>query len=77
MWRNFSSTLLLTLGLTSCNLKLQKLVYYAQAWHLALRDVPLFEEDFEAWVHGPVIPALYQEYKKFGWRPILEGSRKT
>lgn len=54
------------------NLKLQKLVYYAQAWHLALCDAPLFEEDFQAWVHGPVIPALYQEYKKFGWRPILE-----
>jgi len=54
------------------NLKLQKLVYYAQAWHLALHDTPLFQEDFEAWVHGPVIPELYQEYKKFGWQPILK-----
>ena len=54
------------------NLKLQKLVYYAQAWYLALYDLPLFEEDFEAWVHGPVIPVLYQEYKKSGWKPILE-----
>jgi len=54
------------------NLKLQKLVYYAQAWHLALHDTPLFKEDFEAWVHGPVIPELYQEYKKFGWQPILK-----
>ena len=54
------------------NLKLQKLVYYAQAWHLAIHDSPLFDEDFEAWVHGPVIPSLYQEYKKFGWKPILE-----
>lgn len=54
------------------NLKLQKLVYYAQAWHLALHDNPLFEEDFQAWVHGPVIPPLYQKYKPFGWQPILE-----
>lgn len=52
------------------NLKLQKLVYYAQAWHLALYDEPLFAEDFEAWVHGPVIPQLYQKYRKFGWHPI-------
>ncbi len=54
------------------NLNLQKLVYYAQAWHLALYDAPLFEEDFEAWVHGPVIPSLYGEYRLFGWRPILK-----
>lgn len=53
------------------NLKLQKLVYYAQAWHLALHEVPLFDEDFEAWVHGPVIPSLYEKYRSFGWRPIL------
>ena len=52
------------------NLKLQKLVYYAQAWHIALHGSPLFEEDFEAWVHGPVIPSLYQKYKSFGWQPI-------
>ena len=38
------------------NLKLQKLMYYSQAWHLALRDIPLFNEDFQAWVHGPVLP---------------------
>lgn len=54
------------------NLKLQKLVYYAQAWHLALHELPLFDEDFEAWVHGPVIPALYHNYKHFGWKPIQE-----
>jgi uncharacterized phage-associated protein len=52
------------------NLKLQKLVYYAQAWHLAIHDAPLFAEDFQAWVHGPVIPELYQKYKVFRWQPI-------
>lgn len=54
------------------NLKLQKLVYYAQVWHLALYGDPLFQEDFQAWVHGPVIPKLYQKYKGFRWQPILE-----
>jgi uncharacterized phage-associated protein len=58
------------------NLKLQKLVYYAQAWHLALYDTPLFDEDFEAWVHGPVIPSLFEEYKKFRWTPILKHVEK-
>ena len=52
------------------NLKLQKLVYYAQAWHLAIFRKPLFQEDFEAWIHGPVIPVLYQQYKSFSWKPI-------
>ncbi|MBW4615554.1 MAG: DUF4065 domain-containing protein [Desmonostoc vinosum HA7617-LM4] len=57
------------------NLKLQKLVYYAQAWYVALYDIPLFAEDFEAWIHGPVIPDLYQKYKHFGWQPILEDAK--
>lgn len=52
------------------NLKLQKLLYYAQAWHLVLQDRPLFSDDIEAWVHGPVVPAVFREYKPFGWRPI-------
>ena len=45
------------------NLKLQKLVYYAQGCALALLDRPLFPEAIEAWAHGPVVPALYHEYK--------------
>ena len=52
------------------NLKLQKLVYYADAWHLANHGVSIIQEDFQAWVHGPVIPALYGEYKHFSWQPI-------
>jgi len=54
------------------NLKLQKLLYYAQAWHLALLNKPLFAEDFQAWVHGPVLPSQYQRFKKSEWRPIAE-----
>lgn len=52
------------------NLKLQKLVYYAQAWHLALYDAPLYDEPIKAWVHGPVVPAVYQRFKDYGWQPI-------
>lgn len=54
------------------NLKLQKLIYYAQAWHMALKDKPLFGEDFEAWIHGPVLPSQYQRFKTYQWRPITE-----
>lgn len=52
------------------NLKLQKLLYYAQAWHLAYFEVRLVEGDFEAWVHGPVLPPAYQMFKRFAWKPI-------
>jgi len=48
------------------NLKLQKLVYYAQGCHLALYKKPLFYEPIEAWMHGPAIPKLYRKYKKYG-----------
>jgi uncharacterized phage-associated protein len=53
--------------------KLQKLVYYAQAWHLAIYGTQLFNADFQAWVHGPVIPDLLEKYQsQFSWEPIVE-----
>jgi uncharacterized phage-associated protein len=56
------------------NKKLQKLVYYAQAWTLALTNRPLFSEKIEAWIHGPAIPPLYRKFKKYGSKPIcLDG----
>ncbi|SFZ90344.1 Uncharacterized phage-associated protein [Flaviramulus basaltis] len=45
------------------HLKLQKLLYYCQAYHLAHFEEPLFEEDFEAWVHGPVCRSVYNTLK--------------
>ena len=44
--------------------KLNYLCYYAQAYHLALLNKPLFNEDFEAWIHGPTSPKLMNTYKK-------------
>ena len=52
------------------HLKLQKLVYYAQGFHLAIYDTPLFPEPIEAWTHGPVVDGLYQEYKEYNSKPI-------
>lgn len=52
------------------NLRLQKLLYYVQAWHLALHDRPLFQERFEAWIRGPVQPEVYARYIRFGIAPI-------
>ncbi|TGO02460.1 phage-associated protein [Candidatus Thiomargarita nelsonii] len=51
------------------NLKLQKLVYYAQGINLALSDQPLFPEALEAWIHGPVVPVLFHTYKRAGAIP--------
>jgi len=49
------------------NLKLQKLVYYAQGFHLAMNDGrPLFDDPIVAWEHGPVVPSLYRLYKDYG-----------
>lgn len=47
-------------------MKLQKLVYYAHAWSWALFDEPLVSDRIEAWEYGPVIPALYGEFREFG-----------
>ncbi|WP_276974030.1 Panacea domain-containing protein [Ferrimicrobium acidiphilum] len=43
--------------------RLQKLVYYSQACHLAYYDQPLFEAPIKAWVNGPVVPALYHIHR--------------
>src|SRR3569833_739576 len=50
--------------------KLQKLCYYSYSWFLALNNERLFQNSFQAWVHGPVDPWLYQTYRDYGWQPI-------
>lgn len=57
--------------------KVQKLVYYAYAWFIALNNQDaenienvFFDEVPEAWMHGPVFPSLYQRFKEYGWHEI-------
>ncbi|MGG1879346.1 type II toxin-antitoxin system antitoxin SocA domain-containing protein [Paenibacillus cisolokensis] len=61
-------------GIPITHLKLQKLCYYAQAWHLVLskKNTPLFRGEFQAWVHGPVNPELFKTYRQYGWDPIMK-----
>lgn len=56
------------------HLKLQKLLYYAQAWSLVLLDKPIFEDEIQAWTHGPVIPTVYSFYAGYPYNnlPIPE-----
>lgn len=44
-------------------MKMQKLVYYSQAWHLSREGEPLFSEPIEAWVNGPVVRELYDAHR--------------
>lgn len=58
-------------GDTITNLKLQKLLYYAQAWFLVNNDnTKLFDDDIVAWQYGPVVVSVYEEFKSFGRAPI-------
>ena len=52
------------------NLKLNKLLYYAQGTFLARTGKPLFEQKIEAWPLGPVVPEIYHKYKVCGKGPI-------
>ncbi|MBE9466397.1 Panacea domain-containing protein [Dyadobacter subterraneus] len=53
-------------------MKLQKMVFFAQGLHLALHQEILCNEPFYAWKFGPVVPSIYQLYKKWGSSPIVE-----
>lgn len=53
------------------NLKMQKLLYYAQAWYLVNFDKPLFDDQILAWDYGPVVKSVYDEYKEFRHTPII------
>ena len=51
-------------------MQLQKLVYIAHGWSLAIRNEPLVRDSIYAWKYGPVIEALYHRLKKFGRDPV-------
>lgn len=56
------------------NLKLQKMLYYAQGLFLGAQGRPLFEEAIEAWNHGPVVAEVYHVFKNFGHDPLPKPS---
>ncbi len=55
-------------GLT--NLKLQKLLYFAQAVSLSMNDKPIFDDKIEAWQFGPVVPSVYHKLKVYENKPV-------
>ena len=50
--------------------KLQKLCYYAQGWYAGLTGEKLYQNELQAWIHGPVSPELYDAYKAYGYNEI-------
>jgi uncharacterized phage-associated protein len=68
----FLSNINREVGESITHLKLQKLLYYAQAWHMVLTEngKPLFCERIEAWSHGPVVKELYPIYADYGFESI-------
>ena len=55
-------------------LALQKLIYYSQSFFRVFFKKFMFENNCQAWIHGPVYPDIYQKYKKHGYNPIDEKS---
>ena len=51
------------------NLRLQEILYYIQKWFLQ-NGLMAFDDDFEAWQFGPVVPSVYNQYSSFGGVPI-------
>ncbi len=52
-------------------MKLQKILYFAQGYHLTKYGEPVLKEDIQAWKFGPVVPEIYQQYKSYGSDLIL------
>jgi len=59
-------------GYSLTNMQLQKLVFFAHGYHLALEGVPLYAEETKAWQFGPVIPDLYKHLQKYGKSEVTE-----
>ena len=58
-------------------MKLQKLLYYVQAWSLVWDDRPLFNSEIQAWANGPVVPDVYEKHRgEFHVKDWPEGDKK-
>jgi len=55
---------------------IQKLVYFAHGWYLALQKQPLIDETILAWKYGPVVRSLYDEFREFGSNPITAKAKE-
>lgn len=51
-------------------LTLQKLLYFSQGYSYAFYDRPLFSDNMEGWVHGPVVRDVYNKFKDYQYNPI-------
>ncbi|PKP61136.1 hypothetical protein CVT91_03840 [Candidatus Atribacteria bacterium HGW-Atribacteria-1] len=59
------------------NLRLQKLLYYTQVWHLVnFNKEPLFDDEIKAWNFGPVVEEVYHKFKNFRHTPISLNVKK-
>ena len=58
-------------------LKLMKLVYFSYAWYLYFTQKDLFDEEIQAWKHGPVIQSIFHEFKHFGLYGAIENQFAT
>ena len=57
---------------TMTPMKLLKLIYFAHGWYAGLTDRKLITEDVEAWMYGPVVSKVYEEFKAYGNKPITK-----
>ncbi|HUC89446.1 MAG TPA: type II toxin-antitoxin system antitoxin SocA domain-containing protein [Patescibacteria group bacterium] len=58
-------------------LKIQKLLFYTQAWYAANKDDRLFEDDIYAWPLGPVVEDVYHHYKSYGAQDLAKEESLT
>lgn len=57
--------------------KVQKLCYYAQGWYAAITLKKLYNDQLQAWIHGPVSPKLYERFKVYGYNKIPKKESRT
>lgn len=57
---------------TMTPMKLLKLIYFAHGWYAGLTGKELITEDIEAWMYGPVVSEIYNEFKSFGDQPVTK-----
>lgn len=53
-------------------MKVQKILFFLNGWHLAITGEPAIGEPFQVWKYGPVVPSVYQDLKVFGGGPVTE-----